>query len=215
MYELVKFDTSASSTTPSSGSFSLTVAANNNRLLVVSVATNNTSVGASSITYNGVALTQAVSQLSNSCGTQIYYLVAPATGSNTLSYTLSGSTNTLITAMSFYNVNQVSPLNTTRKIGVASGSYTGAIAVPENGLFVDTISCDAQSVISPNAGQTLVSRANGTYGSMGSSYYIFTTANASYTSSWNNDTFQSTTVYAEAVFNPALKVGGSFLYNLL
>jgi hypothetical protein len=50
---------------------------------------------------------------------------------------------------------------------------------------------------------------------MGASYQIFTTANSSYTSGWNNDTFQNTTVYAEAVFKPALRVGGSFLYNLL
>jgi hypothetical protein len=117
-------------------------------------------------------------------------------------------------AICFYNVNTANPLSATRDVGVASGSYTGAIAVPENGLFLDTINNDTNAVISPSAGQTLVARHNGSFGNGGISYRIFTNADSNYVASWNNGTTNAT-VYAEAVFNPALRQGGSFLYNLI
>jgi hypothetical protein len=216
MFEVIKFDaTNSTFSTGSSGSFTLTVGANNNRIVIVTLTANNSSPSFTSLTFAGQNSTLAVLRQSNSQTVQISYFLNPPTGTNTLSYTLSGSQNHQVTATSFYNVKQVSPLSTTRDIGVASGGYTGAITVPENGLFIDAISADAQMVISPNAGQTLIARANGTYGSMGASYRIFTGASQSYTSSWDNDTFQNTTVYAEATFIPATMQGGAFLYNFI
>lgn len=216
MFETVVFDSAnATSGSNNTGSFSLTIRSNNNRILIVTICANNSSPTISSLTFAGQTFTTAVARYSNNQTVFIAYLLNPPVGSGTLSYTLSASQNHLVTASSYYNVNQINPLSATREIGVSSGSYTGAIAVPENGLFVDAISPDAQMVISPNTGQTLISRVNGTYGSMGASYRIFTNADPSYVASWNNDTFQNTTVYAEAVFNPALRQGGSFLYNLL
>jgi hypothetical protein len=216
MFETIAFDaTNSTFSTGSSGSFSLTVGANNNRIVIVTLTANNSSPSFTALTFAGQNSTLAVVRQSNSQTVQISYFLNPPTGANTLSYTLSASQNHQVTATSFYNVLQVNPVSATRDVGVASGAYTGAISVPENGLFIDAISPDAQAVISPNTGQTLIARANGGYGSMGASYRIFTTADPSYVASWDNSTFQNTTVYAEAVFKPSIRQGGSFLFNLL
>jgi hypothetical protein len=216
MFETITFDSTFSEDNANFNySSNLTIGANNNRVVFFIASFNNASVTISNNTFGGQAMTVAVQRSSNNMTVYISYLVNPPIGTSLMYADFSNSIPHLGTAISFYNVNTLNPLSATRDVGVASGSYTGAISVPENGLFLDAISADAQQVISPNTGQTLISRKNGTYGSIGHSYRIFTTANASYTASWDNSTFQNTTVYAEAVFNPATRQGGSFLYHLI
>ena len=216
MFETIKLD---SSFTEDNANFNynsnLTIGANNNRVVFFIACFNNASVTISNNTFAGQAMTVAVQRSSNNMTVYISYLVNPPVGTNLMYADFSNSIPHLGTAICFYNVDTTNPLSATRDVGVSQGSYTGAIAVPENGLFLDSIAPDAQAVISPNAGQTLIARKNGTYGSLGQSYRIFTSADASYVASWDNSTFQNTTVYAEAVFNPAKRQGGSFLYNII
>jgi len=216
MFETIQFD---SSVTEDNANFNmnsaLTISAKPNRVVFFIACFNNASVTISNLTFAGQAMTNAVIRSSNNMTVCISYLVNPPVGTNTMYADFSNSIPHLATGICFYNVNTLNPLSATRDVGVASGSYTGAIAVPENGLFLDSIAPDAQQVISTTAGQTLIARKNGTYGSLGQSYRIFTTADPNYVASWDNSTFQNTTVYAEAVFNPALRQGGSFIFNLL
>jgi len=196
MYETIKFDSSFEEYNANFNySSNLTIAANPNRVVFFIACFNNASVTVSNNTFAGQPMTVAVQRSSNNMTVYISYLVNPP-------------------VVCFYNVNTANPLSATRDVGVASGSYTGAIAVPENGLFLDTINNDTNAVISPSAGQTLVARHNGSFGNGGISYRIFTSADPNYVASWNNGTTNAT-VYAEAVFNPALRQGGSFLYNLI
>jgi len=216
MFETIKLD---SSFTEDNANFnvnsSLTIGAYPNRVVFFIGCFNNASVTVSNLTFAGQAMSVAVQRNTNNMTVYIAYLVNPPIGTNTMYADFSNSIPHLATGICFYNVNTTNPLSATRDVGVASGSYTGAIAVPENGLFLDSIAPDAQQVISTTAGQTLIARKNGTYGSLGQSYRIFTTADPSYVASWDNSTFQNTTVYAEAVFNPALRQGGSFIFNLI
>ena len=96
---------------------SITVGSNNNRLLVVEVATERTgatpSGTVSSITYNGVNLSHlsgADGTQSNTFGqhTEIWYLIAPTTGTHNIVITMT-STNAysyMLGAYSLYNVKQ-------------------------------------------------------------------------------------------------------------
>lgn len=216
MFETIQFD---SSVTEDNANFNmnsaLTISAKPNRVVFFIACFNNASVTISNLTFAGQAMTNAVIRSSNNMTVCISYLVNPPVGTNTMYADFSNSIHHLATGICFYNVDTVNPISTTRNVGVASGAYTGAVTVPAYALFLDTIGSDANMVINPSAGQTLIARKNGTYGSIGHSYKIFLNDPQSYTSSWTNDTFQTTTVYAEAVINPALSQGGSFLYNLI
>lgn len=216
MFETVKFDASNNIQNANfNNTVSLTVGSNNNRMVVFCFTANNSSVTITSLTFAGLSMTYVLQRYTNNMSVVIAYLLNPPVGTNDLYYTVSGSQNHLASITSFYNVKQSDVVATSRDTGVSSGSYTGAVTVPDYGLFVDAISADAQQVINPSAGQTLLTRANGSYGSMGHSYRIFTTDSGSYTSSWDNSTFQNTTVYGEAVFYPVTRQGGAFLYNLI
>jgi hypothetical protein len=215
MYETIKFDSSFEEYNANFNySSNLTVAANPNRVVFFIACFNNASVTVSNNTFAGQPMTVAVQRSSNNMTVYISYLVNPPVGTNLMFADFSDAIPHIGSAICFYNVNTANPLSATRDVGVASGSYTGAIAVPENGLFLDTINNDTNAVISPSAGQTLVARHNGSFGNGGISYRIFTSADPNYVASWNNGTTNAT-VYAEAVFNPALRQGGSFLYNLI
>lgn len=215
MFETVKFDSTNSIQNANfNNTVSLTVGANNNRMVVFCFTANNSSPTLPTITFAGLGFTYVIQRYTNSMSVIIAYLLNPPVGTNNLYYEVSASQNHLASITSFYNVKQTSVVSTSRDVGVPTGSYTGAVTVPDYGLFVDAISADAQQVISPNTGQTLLARANGSYGSMGHSYRIFTTDSGSYTASWDNSTFQNTTVYGEVVFNPSIRQG-AFLLNMI
>lgn len=73
-----------------------------NRILFVATA-NNLGVNVTGVTYNGVAMTQIGSSLSNGAPSKSYlwYLIAPATGSNNVVVSLSGSASVIAKACSY------------------------------------------------------------------------------------------------------------------
>jgi hypothetical protein len=106
----IAYDTSSKGTdTTSTGQSWSHTCTGSDRLLVVGVshtaATDGTLTG---ITYNGAAMTKAASirRSDNVCWTQLWYLVGPASGSNTIQITLSGSTRHSATASSYTGVKQ-------------------------------------------------------------------------------------------------------------
>lgn len=113
----VVFDTASSSkyeASLSTYSWTHNVFNASNRVLVVSVSIFVTG-SVSSITYNGVNLTQNVaSTVTNGIyRSEQWYLIAPATGSNTVTVNLSSSLTSIANAASYYNVHQTTPIEAT------------------------------------------------------------------------------------------------------
>lgn len=74
------------------------------------------------VTYNGVAMTRWRKETSGGDGCDVFYLVSPATGSNTVAASFSTSPTESIMTMAYFNgVNQTTPL----RAGSSSGGSTG------------------------------------------------------------------------------------------
>lgn len=119
-----------------------------NRLLVVSVSMGNspdTSI-TTSVTYNGVSMTSLTAPVHGNSGTagyvQLFYLVAPATGTNTVAVTVSTSVDAITGgSVSFTGVNQSTPLNgTTTNTGTGT-SASVSVTTNTNDMIVDGICC--------------------------------------------------------------------------
>ena len=123
-----------------------------------------------SITYNGTALTVLKTQASalGAIRAEVWGLVAPATGSNTIAVTLSAALDSAGSASSYTGVHQTSPTEgsnsaTATNVGAADATVT-ITTVADNDWAVDTVATD-DTAITVGAGQ--VSRAN-TSGTLGS-----------------------------------------------
>lgn len=92
-------------TSPWTTTFSVTVAANNNRILIAFVKTHD--VGPTGITYGGVALTKTVTNtVAAGSGSQLWTLVNPPSGANNLVVSAGADQIGKIYVACFYNVNQ-------------------------------------------------------------------------------------------------------------
>lgn len=133
----IKFDTNSTSSITSSTTVtkSFTVGANSNRALIVNIVSN---VAPTTVTYNGVAMTQ-VTSVSCSTGSYImyaYYLNAPATGANNLVVTLGSSGTAEITIASYYNVSQSGQPEVSNSQVGSGNSAAKAITTIANGALV-------------------------------------------------------------------------------
>lgn len=116
--------TDASSASRSSASFSHTVGGGSNRALVVVVMTRGDQ-GATAVTYDGDPLTLAVSEDAGGGSSEwvsVWYMVAPATGSNTVSVTFGANADpSAVAALSYFGVDQTNPIDATAS---ASSSFS-------------------------------------------------------------------------------------------
>jgi uncharacterized repeat protein (TIGR01451 family) len=119
-----------------------------NRVLVVGVSINvagNSGSSVTAISYNGAALTKSFAfDPGNNFRVEMWYLVNPATGSNTVQLTVNKNTGNkmgvVVGAIDFTNADQTSPI---RGSATASGNNdTISISVPSavNDVVLDTIS---------------------------------------------------------------------------
>lgn len=178
-------------------SWTHTTGSQNNRLIVVTVQSAGNSAAAGtvlSITYGSTSLTKAGSTQANcnastnSCDTEIWYAVNPASGSNTVSITT--ATNYVIdaSAMTFYNVNQTTPVGTAAMIAAQNSTNGSSHSVTVNSTSANQLVVDSMSdddVIVVNAAQTQVSNQCCSLISGASSYR--TAASGSTTMSWTNN----------------------------
>jgi hypothetical protein len=117
---MIAFDNSAyvAATTgyPTSITYSLTVGSGNNRILIVSVQFWGGSSSTFGVTFNGVALSQAVFFVSSVYGCGIWYLINPPTG--TYNIVVDNSVSLCITvgscATCYSGVEQTSPIDVTQ-----------------------------------------------------------------------------------------------------
>ncbi|MFA5783729.1 MAG: agmatine deiminase family protein, partial [Phycisphaerae bacterium] len=127
--------TNTSNASRTSATFSHTVAAGDDRLLVVSVMFEGDD-SVSSITYAGYSLTQATTRKSGSssgCGVEIWYLVDPPVG--TASVVVNFGTSVVpsgITAVNFTGVDQSDPIGATAGAYASSGTSVTTSITTEN-----------------------------------------------------------------------------------
>lgn len=104
--------------------FSHTCGSGSDRLLVVTIQMRGgAGGGVTGVTYNGVAMTQVTTEaVSGSAHCTMYYLVNPASGSNTVSITqvMTGPSHMVASATSFTGVDQTTPLNAFNKAAATS-----------------------------------------------------------------------------------------------
>lgn len=152
-------DAVSNGATSSLGASSLTVAhtvgTGANAILIVEYSTRGTT-SPTSITYNGVALTQ-LSAISNGTvvTSEIWYLKAPTTGTHNIVVTLATPHEFTIGATSFFNVNLTTTFGTPTTGTGTSTSPSIAVASATGNLVIDTIATRQQSgAPTVGAGQT-------------------------------------------------------------
>jgi hypothetical protein len=170
-------------------SFSHTVDAGSNRLLLVEVVVQSNGASVTSMSYGGQALTPvtngAIGHNFNSDRVEMWYLVNPPTGSATLITNLNSYRAVQVIAMNVTGVNQTTPLGTAA-VNQGSGN-TASVSVSATNLdtVVDVVASDS-SAPTVGAGQTSIWGAQqGVYGA--GSYKSGTgTVTSSWTGSLNN-----------------------------
>ena len=113
-----------SNTTGTTLAWSHTVGSNSNRFLLVGVMGDTSGVGASSVTYGAASLTKLGTSGGYNGVVEIWYLVNPTSGTDTITITMASSCAKVGGAASWYNVDQSTPVSTS---GSASGSGNGSI----------------------------------------------------------------------------------------
>jgi hypothetical protein len=149
---------------PSAGTTSGTqahtvTATGGNRLLVATVQIRG-ATAVSAVTYNGVALTLLTRNTGSTVvRTEIWYLVAPATGTHNVVLTMPSAEIFDIVASSWTNVDPVTPFGT--PAGATSTSTAPSVVVTggaANGAIVDSLAfqASATNTSTPGAGQTSI-----------------------------------------------------------
>ncbi|MBI2597071.1 VCBS repeat-containing protein [Candidatus Daviesbacteria bacterium] len=129
------------------------IGSNLNRLVIVGISyRTNTSV--SSVTFGGTAMTYLTNSRVNASdrSTELWYLVNPPTGQSTVAVTFPvNEVSTVISANSFYNVHQSTPLGTAATNSGTSTSATVAVSSATTELVFGILSnySDVPSTSSP------------------------------------------------------------------
>lgn len=168
------------------------VCSGSDRILVVTV--SMLSVAGSSvsgITYNSVALTKVRhdASVSGAVRTEIWYLVAPTTGSNTVEVTLSAALDSIATAQSYTGVDQVSPIDaqngaTATNVGAADATVD-VTTVSDKAWVVDAVA-STDTAITVGTNQRQRANVTGAAGSGGSSDEGYKSPAGAVTMNWTN-----------------------------
>ena len=132
-----------------------TVAAGDNRILIVVWTDDQSDATVSGITYNSVALTKAVTGAQDQTITEIWYLLNPATGSNEISISLnSSSDNYSAGAVDFHGVKQQAPTATANDNDTSTATISVSLTPTDNNsLIVDGVCGNNGSTTTPGASQ--------------------------------------------------------------
>ena len=149
------------STTNSNGSTTSlswfhSVGSGSNRILIVGVSYSSGSVTTSTVTYGVTSLTRIGVQAatSNQNRTELWYLLAPPTGSSTVAVAVSPAREVAASSISYTGVSQTTPLNTF--VSATGQSNTASVNAPSapGELVVDTVSANGDAnYVNPGAGQ--------------------------------------------------------------
>lgn len=157
-----------------------TTAVQSNRVLIVTIAQRNNTTGITSVTYNGVAMTQIGSVQVNTTpnpdlSVAMFYLLAPATGANNVVVTFAAATtNAIVGASTYYNCAQQAP-NFAQVSGVNPNGTSSTLTVaassssPGLSMVVDVVGTTGTPALTVGSGQTANHNATNASVSSGSS----------------------------------------------
>ncbi|WP_081590466.1 right-handed parallel beta-helix repeat-containing protein [Blastomonas sp. AAP53] len=142
----------------SSVSMNHTVGSGSNRFLIVTVAIERDSDRVTAITYAGQPLTFFGTRVdpTNTARLEVWRLIAPATGTNTVSVTFNSSASVVVAAISFANVDQANPIAASQfASGTGASDASVSVASATDQLVLSAIAAnDAVDSVTPMAGQT-------------------------------------------------------------
>jgi len=109
----------------------------------------------SSITYNSVGLTFIRADTNGSIRTELWRLIAPTVGSNSVSITLSGALTSVSHALSYSGVDQTTPIDAQNGATGAGSPTVTVTTIVTNDRVVAGITCATGiSGLSPTSGQS-------------------------------------------------------------
>jgi len=161
----IALDAVARSSTGAAATFSWThTVAGADRIIVVAVAIRNTgSQTVTGVTYAGVAMTKtdgAAADMTHVNTTNIrvemWKLVAPVTGSNSVVVTLSASASAACVSSSWTDVHQTVPLGTWAEAASTNAAPTVTVSAAANDVVVDVLGNLNNALPTVGAGQTLL-----------------------------------------------------------
>lgn len=157
----VGYDTIATgSTDAASTTVSITVASNSNRILLAMIAIGNStgSYQVSSVAFNGTALSRrAWIDDGADNAVEIWYLLAPDTGTHDLVVNYVGTPDAGVAAVSLYNVDQNTPASAATEQNSGTDITLNITTSTDNSMVVDVTSVDGTGggpIHTPDAGQT-------------------------------------------------------------
>jgi uncharacterized repeat protein (TIGR01451 family) len=138
-------------------SWSHTVNSGSNRILIVALSQRDGNASISGVWYGGTLLSQIGGQAATGSQnrTDLWYLVAPPSGTANVFVLLLTSKRVVASAISFTGVNQTTPLGTF--VGAAGQSTTASVNVSSGPgeLVIDTVASNGDAnTLTANAGQT-------------------------------------------------------------
>jgi uncharacterized repeat protein (TIGR01451 family) len=134
--------------------FAHTVGSGPNRILIVAISLNHPNVTATGITYAGKALTNIGAEVGSQNRTEMWYLVAPPSGTADVIINMSAAKRVVGTAISFTGVNQTTPLGTF--VGATAQSTAASVTVTSapGDLVLDTVTASGDAnTMTVNASQ--------------------------------------------------------------
>lgn len=205
-------DATSSATGGGAGPFTwLHTCAGSDRCLLVGIAYYDSGDTISAVTYNGDALTEVPSStVSNGQYTTAFYsLVAPDTGSNTVSVTFTGFVFDFgAGAVSFTGADQTTPLGTAVTATGTDTTPTVTVTSASGEIVVDALTIVHGGTLTVDGSQSQRWNSTGAFGFI--KYAGSTEPGASSTTmSWSNSTSQAWAIAAVPV-KPVSGGGGSF-----
>lgn len=189
------------------------VTSNTNGLIALAVsAWNNgsTGTGLSGATYNGVALTKYALTSSGTAGgdfyTEIWYLVAPATGTHNIIATVAGKTDKLgLSSLSLTGVDQTTVVDGGGTVTNTTGILTKSITTSAAGSWMlDITSHLSANAASSGTGTSIINSGTGGVGT--ASQYGTATSSGANSMTWTYPDAGDTGTYSIAAF---LAAGGA------
>ena len=210
----ITFDSAATKavTNAASASWSHTIGSGTNRVLIVGLATEDTSttsLAVSSITYNGVAMTAVPSSTATAGSstldrTQLFYLINPAVGVHTVAVTFGGAVNGVSAgSVSLSGVAQSAPTAAAINSAASGTTLSASVAVATAGSWLVDVVTSGSGNATFTAGSGQTSRwavGQSSSGGAGSTKPISAAGTAS--SSWTAGS-SSQLALSVAVFAPA------------
>jgi len=181
----VAFDNSSNKDGGNSATYSFDhLVSGSDRVLLLLMTVDGSGESVSGINYDGVAMTRESREGIAAGFVEVWYLINPNTGTNSVAVTLTGQNRSLATAASFTGVDQFDPIVVKQSAnGNDDTPVLNITSLQENSMLVSVGFGESSGNASPGAGQTEISDFIEGSHMLYSGYLLLTTAKQ-YTPTW-------------------------------